>query len=433
MKKVLRIDSNDQARFSLVIEHGEMIVAAGPDDTEIALHDLHVVRIHCEIEVSDDALDLSAHGSQVVERAALQRLSLGEERRIGVTCLRLESASDISETRIMPPKQESPFPATPTPVPVPLAAVSVAPQRKHLVVIDGADQKEVYPLPEAGALTIGNTGRNADIGLHDFYVSGIHSRLEIKGDTIVVTHNEGKNGTLINGQRITQPQELCLGDVLRVGNSHLRLEVADTADDAATSARPKRDGSQSLSRTTSSVVSLAPTTPSQPARADDAPVPANPLQGLEGQALGHYLLGSMLGSGHTGQVFRAQDNRNNQIVALKVLAAEFPASPGELQQFAQALKIATPLRHPNLITLFGAGKTGARCWIAREFVDGESADRLVGASRRNRSSIGCAACASPYTWAMPWFFFTSIKPSTGTSRRATCSSRARTRPPSSPT
>jgi eukaryotic-like serine/threonine-protein kinase len=62
---------------------------------------------------------------------------------------------------------------------------------------------------------------------------------------------------------------------------------------------------------------------------------------------------------------------------LKVLAPEFPASAGELQQFAQALKEATPLRHPNLLTLFGAGKSGPRCWIAREYVDGESADRLV--------------------------------------------------------
>ena len=380
MKKLLRIDSDDQARFTLAIEHGEMIVAAGPDDTEIALHDLHIVRIHCEIEVSDDALDLRAHGSQVDQPAALQRLSLGKELRIGVTCLRLESALDETESRMTPPQQELPAPATPTPLPIQLAAVATTVQRKQFLVIDGADQKEVYPLPEEGAVTIGNTGRNADIGLHDFYVSGIHCRLEIKGDTITVTHNEGKNGTLINGQRITHPQELRLGDVLRVGNSHLRLEIAEGQDGAASGASAKREGRQTFSQTGSGVVSLAPATPSQPTPADDAAAPAaaDQLKGLEGQTLGHYLLGSLLGSGHTAQVFRAQDNRNNQIVALKVLAAEFPANPGELQQFAQALKVATPLRHPNLITLFGAGKTGARCWIAREFVEGESADRLVG-------------------------------------------------------
>src|SRR5262249_28736849 len=66
------------------------------------------------------------------------------------------------------------------------------------------------------------------------------------------------------------------------------------------------------------------------------------------------------------------------VVALKVLAPTFPATSAELQQLAQALKAATPLQHPNLVSLFGAGKTGQHCWIAREHVEGESAEQLVG-------------------------------------------------------
>ena len=377
MTKVLHIDSADLGRFSLAIEDGALIVAAGPDDTEIAVHDLHVMRIHCEIEVSDEGVTLSAHGSQVDQPAALRRLEAGAACRIGVTDLRLASTPEEQSATV--PERGTPSPATPTPVPRRLAAATVAAQRKQLLVIDGADQKEVFALPETGSITVGNTGRGADIGLHDFYVSGIHSVLEINGDTIVVKHNEGKNGTLINGQRISEPQELRLGDVLRVGNSHLRLEIAGAPDSTPSRPSAVSERRQGAAKPRSGVIPLAAAPTSEPPQAKEpsASDGEDHLKDLEGQALGHYLLGSMLGSGHAGQVFRAQDQRTGQIVALKVLAPEFPAGAAELQQFAQALKEATPLRHANLINLFGAGKSGPRCWIAREYVDGESADRLV--------------------------------------------------------
>ena len=42
-------------------------------------------------------------------------------------------------------------------------------------------------------------------------------------------------------------------------------------------------------------------------------------------ALGRYQLGPLLGRGPFRQVFRAQDVKNNLVVALKVLSPEFPA------------------------------------------------------------------------------------------------------------
>ena len=45
------------------------------------------------------------------------------------------------------------------------------------------------------------------------------------GDNISVSHLDGANGTFIDGKRIAQPQLLKPGNVLRVGNSHLRLET----------------------------------------------------------------------------------------------------------------------------------------------------------------------------------------------------------------
>jgi serine/threonine-protein kinase len=42
-----------------------------------------------------------------------------------------------------------------------------------------------------------------------------------------------------------------------------------------------------------------------------------------------------------------------------------------------ALKTVLPLRHPNLVTLYGAGKTGPFCWVAMEYVDGESMTAVI--------------------------------------------------------
>jgi serine/threonine-protein kinase len=93
----------------------------------------------------------------------------------------------------------------------------------RLVVIDGFDRGEVFPLAAPGTLTIGNSRREAAIVLHDLYVSRAHCRLEVGEDRVVVVNGANAHGTLVNGKKIER-QELRPGDVLRVGNSHLRLE-----------------------------------------------------------------------------------------------------------------------------------------------------------------------------------------------------------------
>src|SRR5262249_41929647 len=36
-----------------------------------------------------------------------------------------------------------------------------------------------------------------------------------------------------------------------------------------------------------------------------------------------------------------------------------------------------PLRHPNLVTLYGAGKTGPHCWMSMEYVAGENMQQVI--------------------------------------------------------
>ena len=48
-----------------------------------------------------------------------------------------------------------------------------------------------------------------------------------------------------------------------------------------------------------------------------------------------------------------------------------------MQRFVRAMKTVLPLRHPNLVTLYGAGKTGPYCWAAMEYVEGESMKQVI--------------------------------------------------------
>jgi serine/threonine-protein kinase len=113
--------------------------------------------------------------------------------------------------------------------------------------------------------------------------------------------------------------------------------------------------------------------PSQAEGPKPAPqFPLERLHELSGHTLGSYMIKAVLGRGHFGVVFAAHDLKAGYDVALKVLSPEFPRGQAEMQTFAAALKPVLGLKHPNLVTLFKAGKSGPYCWLALEPVEGKS-------------------------------------------------------------
>jgi pSer/pThr/pTyr-binding forkhead associated (FHA) protein len=261
-------------------------------------------------------------------------------------------------------------------LPAPAAASAGGPAepgvKRRLKVVDGADQGKTFFVPEAGSLTIGKSQKHAEIVLHDLYVARVHCELTIQGPRVVVTHLDGQNGTLVNNKAIAQPQELQIGDIVRVGNSHLRLElgaagerVAEPEDEAEILPFASPEESEAVLEAVE-IVEDAP------------PSPLDQVLKLENQLFGHYQIGQLLGRGKSGVVFHAQDvKNNNHVVALKVLAPHFPKSDAEMQGFVRALKVVAPLQHVHLVTLHTAGKTGPFCYIAREYVEGESVAELT--------------------------------------------------------
>ncbi len=256
----------------------------------------------------------------------------------------------------------------PPPAPVvapPPSSVEIAIPRpgdgEHLVrrlrVVDGADQGQSFLLDDHGVVTVGSSAKHANVCLHDLYVARVHCQIAIEGDQLQVTSCEAARPTFINGKQIQQ-EFLAPGDVLRVGNSYLRLDL-----EVASATPPRSAGGGAVA---------APAGPAKVPR-----LPLARLGDLAGHTLGHFELGKPVGAGLYGVTFRAKDLKTEQEVALKVLPAEFPADEAEMQQFARAMRPVLTLRHPCLAALYGVGKSGPYCWIARELVQGLSLAQMI--------------------------------------------------------
>jgi serine/threonine protein kinase len=221
---------------------------------------------------------------------------------------------------------------------------------KQLVVIEGPDKGQRFPLMESAPLSVGR-GRQALARLNDLNVSRLHCQITNYGDRLVLTDAGSLSGTFVNGQRVGTEQPLLVGDVVRLGGTQLRVEEDDVADQAT----------------------LAPTPPAAP-----GPAPAGENLGdLQGQTLGHYQVGPARAQGRTGVVFRARDIETGEDVALKILRPQFLKHEEAVKRFFRATKTVLPLHHPNLVTLHEAGQNGNFCWIAMDWVEGESLTQVI--------------------------------------------------------
>lgn len=98
--------------------------------------------------------------------------------------------------------------------------VGTAPTR--LVVLSGVKAGATFPL-RGDVLTIGReVGRDVQVDF-DPTVSRRHARLERQGDRWVLIDEGSRNGTFVNGQRVQQ-RVIQVGDVLRLGNTEMKVE-----------------------------------------------------------------------------------------------------------------------------------------------------------------------------------------------------------------
>jgi serine/threonine-protein kinase len=97
------------------------------------------------------------------------------------------------------------------------------------------------------------------------------------------------------------------------------------------------------------------------------PSPPGALPAIEG-----FRVLSVLGAGGMGEVFLAEEIDLGRQVALKLLPAAYADDPARLRRFVEEARAASSLNHPNIITVLRIGESGARRYIATEYIEGET-------------------------------------------------------------
>jgi len=94
--------------------------------------------------------------------------------------------------------------------------------------------------------------------------------------------------------------------------------------------------------------------------------------------LGSYQIGSPLGAGGMGEVYRARDSRLGREVAVKVLPAEMAGNAELMARFEREAQLLASLNHTNIATIYGLEESGATRALVMELVEGPTlADRIA--------------------------------------------------------
>src|SRR3954452_17352480 len=90
-----------------------------------------------------------------------------------------------------------------------------------------------------------------------------------------------------------------------------------------------------------------------------------------------YRILGLIGRGGMGEVYRAEDLRLGQTVALKFLPAAVADDPQRLAQFHHEVRIARQVSHRNVCRVYDIGEDHGRVFLTMELVDGEDLAALL--------------------------------------------------------
>ncbi len=92
---------------------------------------------------------------------------------------------------------------------------------------------------------------------------------------------------------------------------------------------------------------------------------------------GRYRILGLLGRGGMGEVYRADDLRLEQPVALKFLTKSRSADEEWLARFHSEVRLARRVTHPNVNRVYDIGEADGEVFLSMEFVDGENLASLL--------------------------------------------------------
>jgi hypothetical protein len=90
-----------------------------------------------------------------------------------------------------------------------------------------------------------------------------------------------------------------------------------------------------------------------------------------------YRIVALLGRGGMGEVYRAEDLKLTQVVAIKFLPVAISQDPSTLERFHSEVRVARQISHVNVCRVFDIGDAEGIPFLTMEYVDGEDLSSLV--------------------------------------------------------
>ncbi len=121
-----------------------------------------------------------------------------------------------------------------------------------------------------------------------------------------------------------------------------------------------------------------PVTPRHKTPLSDSSSPLDNARFVPGQVLlDRYRIVALIGKGGMGEVYRADDLRLGQTVALKFLPERLVQDGAALARLHREVRIARQVSHPNVCRVFDVGEAAELPFLTMEYVDGEDLASLL--------------------------------------------------------
>src|SRR5260370_6422344 len=78
-----------------------------------------------------------------------------------------------------------------------------------------------------------------------------------------------------------------------------------------------------------------------------------------------------------GEVYKAGDPLIGRLIVLKTITSSLVGDEELLERFYREARSAGALEHPNIVTISELGKEGYILFIATEFLEGESLEKII--------------------------------------------------------
>jgi len=260
-----------------------------------------------------------------------------------------------------------------------------------LLVVSGPHKGQAFTFEKHDVFIVGRAKySHFHLPRRDKFFSRTHFMIEVSPPLCRLMDMASTNGTFVNRQRVSEV-DLRHNDLITGGDTAIRVKIETDESDNVTRrtvvtpsslgplvATPRRthiEAADGKAGRHTVAESPSPSVDDQPS--DKPPGVGQTITEDFPQRLAHFRLIETVGSGGMGVVYKAENERTGEMVALKCIRPAGVPSRSDFKRFSREASILEEMSHSRIVRLFEQGDADGRLYFSMEFIDGLNASRLL--------------------------------------------------------